>query len=185
MILLIPQYLSIFGYAMKNDQLHKIVLSIGSNQGDRVRNLGEACRQIELRLGKAILISSIYETEPWGFEAPDSFLNQALMIASAMGPGEVLKTVQKIEEEMGRTHRLNFYTSRIIDIDIIFYDHLLIKQPDLIIPHPLMQLRKFVLIPLNEIIPEFIHPVIKASIAQILDQCEDTLKVELLLANEV
>jgi len=185
MILLILEYLSIFGYAMKNDQLHKLVFSLGSNQGDRVENLGEACRQIELNVGKAILISSLYETEPWGFEAPDGFLNQALMIESTMGPEEVLKTVQKIEEEIGRARMVDFYTSRIIDIDIIFYDHLSINQPDLIIPHPLMQLRKFVLIPLNEIIPEFIHPVLKTTISQMLDQCEDTLKVELLQANEV
>lgn len=185
MILLIPEYLSIFGYAMKNDQLHKLVLSLGSNQGNRVRNLGEACRQVELFLGKAILISSTYETDPWGFEAPDTFLNQALMIESSLGPDEVLLTVKKIEKEMGREPMVDFYTSRIIDIDIIFYDHLSIKQPDLIIPHPLMQLRKFVLIPLNEIIPDFIHPVFHTTISQMLDQCEDTLKVELLQANEV
>ena len=185
MILLIPEYLSIFGYAMKNDQLHKLVFSLGSNQGDRVENLGQARRQIELCLGKAILISSIYETEPWGFEAPDAFLNQALMIESTMDPDEVLNAVQKIEEEMGRERILNFYTSRVIDIDIIFCDHLSINQPDLIIPHPLMQLRKFVLIPLNEIMPDFIHPVFKTTIAQMLDQCEDTLRVELLQANEV
>jgi len=185
MILLIPEYLSIFGYAMKNDQLHQLIFLLGSNQGDRVVNLGEVCRQIELHLGRVISISSIYETEPWGFEAPESFLNQALMIESTLGPDEVLLAVQKIEEEMGRARMADFYTSRIIDIDIIFYDHLSINQPDLIIPHPLMQLRKFVLIPLNEIIPEFIHPVLKTTISQMLDQCEDTLKVELLQANEV
>ena len=164
--------------AMTNAQLHKIVFLLGSNQGNKSKNLENARQLIDSFVGKIKLVSSIYETEPWGFESTEAFLNQAVLVESSHEHDDVLKAIQKIEKDMGRDRILNFYTSRVIDIDIIFIDQLVINQPDLTIPHPLIQLRKFVLIPLNEIIPKFIHPVLDISITQMLGQCEDTLKVE-------
>ncbi len=163
---------------MTNAQLHKIVFLLGSNQGNKSKNLENARQLTDSFVGKIKLVSSIYETEPWGFESTEAFLNQAVLVESSHEHDDVLKAIQKIEKDMGRDRILNFYTSRVIDIDIIFIDQLIINQPDLTIPHPLIQLRKFVLIPLNEIIPKFIHPVLDISITQMLGQCEDTLKVE-------
>jgi len=164
---------------MTNAQLHKVVFLLGSNQGNKSKNLENARQLIGRFVGKIKLVSSIYETEPWGFESTEAFLNQAVLIESSHEHDDVLKAIQKIEKDMGRDRIRNFYTSRVIDIDIIFIDQLVINQPDFTIPHPLIPLRKFVLIPLNEIIPKFIHPVLDISITQMLGQCEDTLKVEI------
>ena len=185
MLLLIPAYLSIFGLRMNKKQMHKVVLLLGSNQGSRSENLEQAIKMIRELVGKVRKISSVYLTQPWGFESPDAFLNQALLLHTSLEPTELLGVVQKIEKELGRKRRINFYTSRTIDIDIIFYDQLVIEKPELTLPHPLMQLRKFVLVPIFEILPGYRHPVDGRTVEQMLDDCDDELKVELLGSNAV
>ena len=179
MLLLIPADLSIFETGMTADSLHRAVLLLGSNQGDKARNLEEAIQLIVVNIGNVVLRSSVYETEPWGFESRDAFLNQALVVDTGLEPAKVMEAILGIEKQMGRERIVNIYSSRLIDIDILFYDQQIIEGPDLMVPHPLMQSRKFVLAPLNEIIPEFKHPVSGKKISQMLDQCEDTLKVRI------
>ena len=135
--------------------------------------------------GEVTKASSVYLTQPWGFESPDAFLNQALLLQTLLKPIQLLGVLQNIEKELGRNQHINFYTSRTIDIDLIFYDQMVINMPELTVPHPLMQLRKFVLIPICEILPEYRHPVDKRTVREILEDCDDELKVELLGSNAV
>lgn len=122
-------------------------------------------------------MSSIYVTEPWGFES-ELFWNQAIIIETELSPLEVLGQTQAIETEMGRVRKSKHYEARTIDIDLLFYDDLELNTPGLTIPHPKMGERKFVLVPLNEIAPDKRHPVTKLSIREMLRICTDPLLVE-------
>ena len=136
---------------------HLVYLGLGSNLGNRKSNLERAIRRIRKRVGKVVKISTFITTEPWGFESPNAFLNGVISCQTALSPREVLQVTQEIEREMGRTKNTGVqstnrqYKDRIIDIDILLYDNLTVDEPDLKIPHPLMQERDFVMIPLNEI----------------------------------
>ena len=156
----------------------KLYLLLGGNLGDKRKIFSETISQLEVQVGKITEKSSIYETEPWGFESDDLFWNQAVEISTELSPEEVLCQTQQIELELGRIRKATQYDSRIIDIDILFYDDQVINQPNLLIPHPRIQKRKFALLPLNEIVPNLIHPVFQKSIRQLLDECADPLKVE-------
>ncbi len=144
----------------------RIVLLTGTNLGDRARNIGTAEKKIESALGTVLQRSSVHESEPWGFQAAEKFLNQVLVVKTDLSPREALKKVLAIESEMGRQRQpepenlSKVYTSRIIDIDILFYDDLIIREKELTVPHPLIAEREFVLTPLREVMPDFIHPVI-------------------------
>lgn len=138
--------------------MHKVYLGLGSNLGDRHRNIEQAIALIGEMVGQVVCCSSLIETEPWGFESPNAFLNGVILIETALTPHEVLKATQKIEKALGRKRKtgpspltLHSYTDRPIDIDILLYDDLTVDDPDLQIPHPLMQERDFVMIPLREI----------------------------------
>lgn len=159
----------------------KVYFGIGSNLGDKEVNIEEALQRIEDRIGPVTRSSSLYETEPWGFTSDDQFLNIAAEAATQLSPDEVLDAVSKIETSLGRIREDVQYTSRIIDIDILLCGDMIINQPDLKIPHPLMHERKFVLVPLNEIAPDLIHPVFDKSISELLQTCSDTGEVRLLL----
>lgn len=153
--------------------MNKGVISIGTNLGDKLQNLKEASFRIQ-SLGCNILKqSSVYETEPWGFYPGSNFLNQVIELETNMMPGDLLDQLLKIEKEMGRERSMNGYESRIIDLDILFYGNKVILEGNLVIPHPLIQDRRFILIPLNEILPNFQHPVIHKSISELLDSCRD------------
>lgn len=128
-------------------------------------------------LGTVLSRSSIYETEAWGFDADESFYNRILMLDTSLSPEESLKSCLKIEKLRGRERSHSGYESRIIDIDILFYDSRIIETEHLKIPHPKMHLRRFVLEPLNELIPHFEHPVFKKKVAQLLRDCTDTCGV--------
>ena len=154
-----------------------LYLLLGGNIGDKERIFSEARTRLNTRLGEIGLQSAVYETEPWGFESTDLFWNQALEISTSLSPEEVLMQTQQIEQELGRTRKDSQYSSRVIDIDILFYSDQIINLSNLIIPHPRIQERKFALMPLNEIAPELIHPVFKKNIRQLLDESIDTLKV--------
>ncbi len=155
-----------------------VFLSLGSNLGDRILNLDFATKGINTRVGRITKLSSIYISEPWGFISKELFLNQIVVIETNKTPKKVLEEIITIENEMGRSRTSEFYESRIIDIDILFYDDLLIEEPELIIPHPLLHERLFILIPLNELSPDHLHPVLKKSVSEILKGCNDKSRVE-------
>ena len=129
-------------------------LALGTNLGNKENNLQNAIQHIAKKLGKVIAQSSVIESEPWGFVSENSFLNMVIKVETALSPLEVLKKTQQIERLMGRTKKTHTsYQDRIIDIDIILYDDVILDTPELKLPHPLFRKRDFVLIPLREIAP--------------------------------
>ncbi|HEY4786324.1 MAG TPA: 2-amino-4-hydroxy-6-hydroxymethyldihydropteridine diphosphokinase [Bacteroidales bacterium] len=156
-----------------------VILILGSNLGDRFKYLQEARLHIDETIGSPIIISSIYETEPWGFTHENLFLNQVIQVNTALGPFEVLDKIQKIETKLGRERGNERYTARTIDIDILFYDDLIINTPKLTIPHIEMSGRRFVLEPLAEIVPMMVHPVYLKTVRELLTECEDRCKVRI------
>lgn len=132
---------------------HKIYLGLGSNLGDRQGNISRAYAEIEKLIGTIVRQSALYESEPWGFESDNSFINSVICCETTLSPREVLKKAQSIERELGRTQKSvdGHYHDRTIDIDILLYDDLTVNEPDLKIPHPLMRQRDFVMKPLSEI----------------------------------
>lgn len=133
--------------------MHIVYLSLGTNLGDKEHNLKSAIDEISRRIGPIRAQSAFITTEPWGFESANSFLNAAVKCETDKNPFDVLHETQKIERELGREKksRNGVYSDRLIDIDILLYDDIHISTPELTIPHPLMNERDFVLIPLKEI----------------------------------
>ena len=154
--------------------MNKAYLLIGGNMGDRLANLQNAQTAIQEQIGSIQLSSSIYETAAWGLEDQPSFLNQALIVETTFSAHIVLKKLLDIEQSMGRI-RQEPLGPRTIDLDIIFFNDQILDTENLIIPHPHMQKRNFVLTPLNEIAPDYIHPIFKMSINQLLIDCTDKL----------
>ncbi len=157
---------------------HEIYLLLGTNLGDRVRNLEDARRLIGEVLSEPTGVSKIYQTAPWGVEDQPQYLNQVLRLNSNLPPMSVLDSCLKIELELGRI-RERKWGERTIDIDVLFYDDHVISTPELIVPHPRLQDRKFTLVPLNELAANKLHPLLKVSVRELLDSCEDELEVEL------
>lgn len=131
-------------------------LSLGTNLGDKRKNITEAIKNIGELVGDVVRQSALYETEPWGFRSDNRFVNAAVCVDTQLSPRRLLEVTQRIEREMGRTLKSDGgeYHDRIIDIDILLYGDLHIDEPDLKIPHPLMHERDFVMMPLNEIMEE-------------------------------
>ena len=157
-----------------------VYLLLGTNMGDRNFNLSAATACIENDMGEILLKSSIYETEPWGVTDQQNYFNQILKISTQVSAQEILKKILSIEKKLGRK-RTTKYASRIIDIDILFYNQDIIQEENLIIPHPLLHKRMFVLSPLFEMAPDYIHPVLHKSIKQLILECDDkneVLKIE-------
>ncbi len=157
--------------------MNQLFLLTGSNIGDSEANLLEAFAQIELQVGEIISASSVYRTEPWGNKNQQDFLNQVLEVHSSLKPEEVLERILAIEQLMGRNREVK-WEPRVIDIDILFAGNQQIHTPDLQIPHPLLHERRFTLLPLSEIAPDFIHPVFQKTVLQLLTDCPDTSSVE-------
>ena len=153
-----------------------IFLLLGSNLGDRLANLNQSGNLIQLQLGPIIKQSSVYETAPWGKSDQPNYLNQALQIETHLKPQELLSACLTIERLMGR-HRDEKWGARLIDIDIVYFDDRIINSNELIVPHPRMTERKFVLTPLVEINPGFVHPVIKKNNRELLNVCKDELSI--------
>jgi len=154
-----------------------IFLGIGTNLGNRESNLKEAVDKIEEFIGKVLKSSSVYETEPWGFQTKDEFLNMVVKVETNLTPSGLLGRIRQIESLSGRVLCEEQYSSRVIDIDILLYEELVIDEKGLKIPHPLMHERKFVLVPLCEIAPELVHPVKGISIRVLLEHCIDKTKI--------
>jgi 2-amino-4-hydroxy-6-hydroxymethyldihydropteridine diphosphokinase len=157
--------------------MNKAYLLTGGNEGDRYLNLQQARTNIEHICGRLIQASSLYETAPWGNSNQADYLNQVLVVETIMNPYELLASILFIEEKGGRIRTVR-NAPRTIDIDILFYNQLVLDQPGLHIPHPRIADRRFVLEPLNEISPGFIHPVFGKSIRQLLQECKDELAVK-------
>jgi 2-amino-4-hydroxy-6-hydroxymethyldihydropteridine diphosphokinase len=154
-----------------------VYISLGTNLGDREKNLRDAVDLI-IQLPHTSLVkqSKIYTTAAWGKTDQPDFLNRVVAISSALLPQQLMESLLLLEERMGRV-RNDHWGPRIIDMDILFYGDEVIDSLTLQVPHPEMQHRNFVLVPLNEIAPELIHPVLKKNIAQLLDECSDKLTV--------
>lgn len=165
---------------MKEISVHTAWLGFGSNLGNRRENLSRACELIEKKGDRIVKRSAIYESPAWGFESKNSFYNMCLRIETKKSPGEFLQFLHDIEKQMGR-ERAGVYIDRNIDIDILFYDSLVIESPEIRIPHPRISERMFVLEPLAEIAPELIHPISGLSVDKLRRNCKDVSRVTRLI----
>ena len=152
--------------------MSKVYFSIGSNKGNRSGLINEAINKIDIAIGNVELKSSVYESKSWGFNS-NNFYNICLLIHSNLSPELILNKILIIEKDMGRLKSVDQYSDRCIDIDILFIDDTIVNTKNLIIPHPRMQLRKFVLIPMIELAPNLVHPVLNKSIRQLELECVD------------
>ena len=151
----------------------QVYIALGSNLGNKRRNLVTAAALLAERAGEVGAISSFYETEPWGFESEHSFLNAALMLETTLAPLDLLRITQEVERELGRTAKTDsVYHDRLIDIDLLLYGEEVINQPGLQIPHPLMHRRAFVMTPMAEIAPAVVHPVLGKTMKVLSDLLE-------------
>jgi len=157
--------------------MEKVFLGIGTNLGDREENLREALTMIEKYIGRIICSSSVYETEPWGFQSENEFLNIVIEVITRLKPSGLLGRLLMIESIIGRVREGTGYKSRIIDIDILFYGDEIMETKALTIPHPNLHRRRFVLLPLSEIAPGLVHPVKSKTVDQLLSECTDKGKV--------
>jgi len=157
--------------------MNRTYLLLGSNMGNSRELLADAIHQIEKQTGKLIRASALYSTAAWGNTDQPDFLNQVIVIETKLSAEETLKSILSIEKKMGRVRTVK-NAPRIIDIDILFFNKEIIRLPDLIVPHPEIQNRRFALIPLNEIAPGFIHPVFNQRVHELLKLCKDPLNVK-------
>lgn len=160
-------------------KIHKVFLLTGGNLGNRIANLDAAARLIEQHIGSVGKASNYYETEAWGQVVQPPYINQALEVSTALNPMDVLHKIWEIEAALGRQRR-NKWEARTLDIDILFYDHLIIDRPELKVPHPLLHKRNFVLIPMLEIAPYKRHPLFRKTIEELYQESDDSLEVIML-----
>lgn len=155
--------------------MHKAFIGLGSNLGDKRKNIAIALKRLKDRGIKIIKISSLIETEPYGYKEQDKFLNAVCLVETNCSPHKLLKILLKIEKEMGRVRNIK-WGPRIIDLDIIFYDNIILKDEDLVIPHSDAHNRIFVMGPLSEIAPDFVHPVLKKTVKEIYLELTKSIK---------
>jgi len=155
----------------------QVFILTGSNLGDRAKQLQTAATLLSQQLGNPVKQSATYETAAWGNENQPSFLNQVLQFETSLSGSELLNIILTTEQQMGRV-RMQKWAERSIDIDILFAGSNIINEPDLQVPHPFLHKRRFTLVPLNEIAPEMIHPLLKKSINNLLLECTDDLEVK-------
>lgn len=158
----------------------EVILGLGSNMGDRMAYLSYTVRQLNEEAGKITAVSSVWETEPWGFEAEERFLNMVVALTTTFEPKKLLTVIRALETRLGRSRKKRpRYQSRVIDIDILLWGDRIISFPDLQVPHPHITERRFVLEPLCEIAPGIIHPVTGRSVKEMLTLCNDGSAVKL------
>lgn len=154
--------------------MHKVFIGVGGNIGDKQKNFTHVRSLITKRLGKILNESSIYETPPWGFHSEYLFWNQVMIIETILEAEELLWRIKEIEAMFGRTDDENArYSNREMDIDILYFDQAFFETKELIVPHPRIHERKFVLIPLVEIAPDFKHPLLRMTHVTLLENCRD------------
>jgi 2-amino-4-hydroxy-6-hydroxymethyldihydropteridine diphosphokinase len=159
-----------------------VFLLLGSNLGDRLEILRSAQTLIGERIGRVKSASPVYETAPWGVLDQPSFLNQVLIVTTGFIPEEILRLVLEIEHELGRV-RYERWGARVIDIDILYYEDKVIDSARLTVPHPRLHERRFTLVPLNDIAPDFIHPLLLKTTSQLLEACSDPGTVSIASTN--
>ena len=146
-----------------------VYLGLGTNLGDKEQNLRMSVKKIEEWIGNVVSLSAFYATAPWGFSSENSFLNAAVCVETTLLPLQVLEETQRIERELGRTEKSvnGLYADRLIDIDLLLYDDRVMDAEGLILPHPLMTERRFVMEPLSEIAPDVVHPVLHKTMKEL------------------
>ncbi|MBO6025459.1 MAG: 2-amino-4-hydroxy-6-hydroxymethyldihydropteridine diphosphokinase [Bacteroidales bacterium] len=151
----------------------------GSNLGDKNGIFNQACLYINNRCGQVVKVSAAYESEPWGFEAKEWFLNCVIVIETAMAPEDLMQQLLEIERELGRERHpeVEGYTSRIADLDILYYGDRIILTDTLTVPHPRLHRRRFALLPMCEVAPDLVHPALGLTQTELLARCPDTLMV--------
>ena len=157
--------------------MNKVVLLLGSNLGDSQLLFQQVISLIDERLGKLEIQSALYQSPPWGFEHENDFLNQVLILETDLAAGEILQTCLQIEVDIGRKRTTQVYGARRIDIDVLFVNDEVVDTESLVLPHPRLHLRKFTLLPLLELIPDYVHPKLQKSIQELLVACEDNSEV--------
>lgn len=156
--------------------MNQLFLSLGSNLGNREENLLRAKEQISAQIGDITQASALYDTEPWGLTAQELFLNQVIMVSTEKTPAKTLHILLGIEENMGRK-RLERWGPRLIDLDILLYDDMIINSEELTVPHPEMHKRRFILEPIMQLAPYKIHPALHKSMLELYENLEDPLGV--------
>ena len=157
--------------------MHTSYILLGSNLGDRKIYIASAISEISATLGIIEISSSLYETASWGKHDQPDFLNQVIELKTNLNPNDLLTGVLNIEIKLGRK-RIEKWGSRVIDIDILLYGQQIVNEPELSIPHPLLAFRRFCLMPLNEIAPKFVHPILKKTMQELLFELSDDLFVK-------
>ena len=154
-------------------------LLFGSNMGDKAALFDQACTYINNRCGRIVATSSAYESEPWGFEAEEWFLNRLIVVETELEPEALLQQLLSIEKDLGRVRHSETkrYTSRPVDLDILYYGHQIVETQWVIAPHPRLHLRRFALLPLCEVVPNMKHPIFGLTQTELLERCPDPLIV--------
>lgn len=159
--------------------MNQAILLLGGNLGD-VFSTFQKVKELLSQIGTISKVSQIYQSAPWGFKADSQFLNQVLVLQTTLNPEQVLIETLSIEVKLGRKrNQSSNYESRVIDIDLLFFNDLILETENLILPHPRLHLRKFCLIPLIELNPDFIHPSFHLTVKELLENCEDTIEVSI------
>jgi 2-amino-4-hydroxy-6-hydroxymethyldihydropteridine diphosphokinase len=153
-----------------------VYLVLGGNQGNRTEIFSKAIDLVTSEIGQKTAISSIYESESWGFES-DLFINQVIAVKTLLSPEQVLSIAQHIENRLGRMRKSNGYEARTLDIDLLYYDDIVVENEILTLPHPRIPNRRFVLVPMAEIAPSHEDPLTGLSIKEMLQNCTDLSKV--------
>ncbi|WP_373720557.1 2-amino-4-hydroxy-6-hydroxymethyldihydropteridine diphosphokinase [Bacteroides heparinolyticus] len=154
----------------------------GSNKGNKAEIFGRACGYINERCGMITAVSSSYETEPWGFDSDKWFLNRLVVLETSLLPDGLMHELLAIEKQLGRVrgHNVNRYVSRPIDLDILYYGEAVLHEETLTLPHPRLHLRRFALLPMCEVAPDFEHPVLHRTQTELLAECPDQSMVKCL-----
>lgn len=158
--------------------MYQVYLGLGGNIGNKRENLKKVLFYIENELGTIVKKSSVYETPPWGFNAEENFWNMVVHITTNLEPDILLQKTKEIEQKFGRKKSEKKYYSRQMDIDILYIDDIILKNKLLKLPHPLIEDRLFVLVPLEEIAPDKVHPVLKQTSRQLLENCPDDSEIK-------
>ncbi|MCB2206760.1 MAG: 2-amino-4-hydroxy-6-hydroxymethyldihydropteridine diphosphokinase [Bacteroidetes bacterium] len=159
-------------------KLNKAYLLTGSNMEPRFDLIKQAVAMIEVDVGKVLELSSVYESEAWGFKADKNFLNQLILVETLLSPLDLLKRILTIEKKLGRRRNMTErYQSRLIDIDILYFNNSVIDLPELTIPHPRLHVRRFAMVPLAEVAPGYVHPLLEKTNSELLASIEDSLEV--------
>ena len=159
--------------------MERCFILFGSNMGDKNKIYAQACLLINNRCGRIVAQSSAYESEPWGFEAKEWFLNRLIVVETELEPKAMMRQLLDIEAELGRVRHpeAGGYTSRTADLDILYYGSRIVLTDSLTIPHPRLHQRRFALLPLCEVVPEFVHPAFNMTQTELLKRCFDFSEV--------